>query len=95
MKARRWENIHEEEILGKAYDARLMRRLLTYLRPYWFVTLVAWSILWGAQLRPASKAAVDRYLDPRPDKGPGVFSAPTRPLAFCRLPLCSSCPPRF
>jgi len=26
--------IHEEEALGKAYDARLMRRLLTYLRPY-------------------------------------------------------------
>lgn len=24
----------EDEILGKAYDARLMRRLLTYLRPY-------------------------------------------------------------
>ena len=24
----------EEEVLGKAYDARLMRRLLTYLRPY-------------------------------------------------------------
>ncbi|TFG66641.1 MAG: ABC transporter ATP-binding protein, partial [Gemmatimonadales bacterium] len=24
----------EEESLGKAYDARLMRRLLTYLRPY-------------------------------------------------------------
>jgi ATP-binding cassette subfamily B protein len=27
-------SIHEEEILGKAYDARLMRRLLRYLRPY-------------------------------------------------------------
>ncbi len=26
--------IREEEALGKAYDARLMRRLLTYLRPY-------------------------------------------------------------
>jgi ATP-binding cassette subfamily B protein len=26
---------HEEEALGKAYDARLMRRLLLYLRPYW------------------------------------------------------------
>ena len=26
--------IHEEEALGKAYDARLMRRLLRYLRPY-------------------------------------------------------------
>lgn len=25
---------HDEEVLGKAYDARLMRRLLTYLRPY-------------------------------------------------------------
>ncbi|HEY5615818.1 MAG TPA: ABC transporter ATP-binding protein [Bacteroidota bacterium] len=30
--------MHEEEVLGKAYDARLMRRLLTYLRPYkWHV----------------------------------------------------------
>ena len=28
-------SVHDEEILGKAYDARLMRRLLTYLRPYW------------------------------------------------------------
>jgi ATP-binding cassette subfamily B protein len=26
--------VHEEEALGKAYDARLMRRLLRYLRPY-------------------------------------------------------------
>lgn len=25
---------HEDEVLGKAYDARLMRRLLTYLKPY-------------------------------------------------------------
>ena len=25
---------HEEEALGKAYDSRLMRRLLTYLRPH-------------------------------------------------------------
>ncbi|HEX6641866.1 MAG TPA: ABC transporter ATP-binding protein, partial [Thermoanaerobaculia bacterium] len=25
---------HEEDVLGKAYDARLMRRLLHYLRPY-------------------------------------------------------------
>lgn len=32
--------VHEEEALGKAYDARLMRRLLTYLRPYgWQVAL--------------------------------------------------------
>src|ERR1700728_4060527 len=24
----------EEEVLGKAYDSRLMKRLITYLRPY-------------------------------------------------------------
>src|SRR5207247_9188527 len=27
-------HFQEDEILGKAYDARLMRRLLRYLRPY-------------------------------------------------------------
>jgi len=26
--------IHDEEVLGKAYDSRLMKRLLTYLHPY-------------------------------------------------------------
>ena len=32
--------MHEEEVLGKAYDARLMRRLLKYLRPYrWHVAI--------------------------------------------------------
>ncbi len=33
--------IHEEEALGKAYDARLMRRLLAYVKPYRWQTLVA------------------------------------------------------
>jgi ATP-binding cassette subfamily B protein len=32
---------YEEEVLGKAYDARLMRRLLRYLRPHWRAVLVA------------------------------------------------------
>ncbi|HSM06823.1 MAG TPA: ABC transporter transmembrane domain-containing protein, partial [Longimicrobiales bacterium] len=35
----------EEEALGKAYDARLMRRLLRYLRPYWGLALVAVFLL--------------------------------------------------
>ena len=31
---------HEEEALGKAYDSRLMRRLLRYMKPYaWRVVL--------------------------------------------------------
>jgi hypothetical protein len=33
-------NLHEEEALGKAYDSRLMRRLLQYMSPYkWWVVL--------------------------------------------------------
>ena len=36
-------DFHEDEVLGKAYDARLMRRLLTYVRPH--RRLVAGSIL--------------------------------------------------
>jgi len=36
---------HEEEALGKAYDARLMRRLLTYLRPYRLHVVLAIGLL--------------------------------------------------
>ena len=36
----------EEEVLGKAYDSRLMRRLLTYLRPYrWQVGIAITAII--------------------------------------------------
>src|SRR5581483_4643633 len=34
---------HDEEVLGKAYDSRLMKRLLVYLRPHW--TKVIFSIV--------------------------------------------------
>jgi ATP-binding cassette, subfamily B, multidrug efflux pump len=36
-------NYHEEETLGKAYDTRLMKRLLHYLAPYRF--RVVWAII--------------------------------------------------
>ncbi len=59
----------EEEILGKAYDGRLMRRLLGYLKPYRrvvgisVVLLLATSVL--QVLGPLlTKMAVDRYLAP-------------------------------
>ena len=62
-------NIHEEEILGKAYDSRLMRRLLTYLRPYkWQVGIALVAIIFKAGadvLGPyLVKVVVDRYLAP-------------------------------
>jgi ATP-binding cassette, subfamily B, multidrug efflux pump len=36
---------HEEEALGKAYDSRLMRRLLTYLRPHRKKVVIATILL--------------------------------------------------
>lgn len=36
---------HEEEALGKVYDARLMKRLLSYLRPHRGVVAVATAVL--------------------------------------------------
>lgn len=59
----------EEEVLGKAYDGRLMRRLLLYMRPYRGVVAVSLVFLFfNAMLQVAgpllSKIAVDRYLVP-------------------------------
>jgi ATP-binding cassette subfamily B protein len=59
--------IHEEDVLGKAYDSRLMKRLLRYLRPYrWqvIVALVAIILKAGADvLGPyLTKVAIDKYL---------------------------------
>jgi ATP-binding cassette subfamily B multidrug efflux pump len=56
--------MHEEEVLGKAYDARLMNRLLKYLRPYrWHVVLgITLSVLVSGSeaVRPYfTKIAVD------------------------------------
>lgn len=36
---------HEEEALGKAYDARLMKRLLGYVRPYRWIVVAAVVLL--------------------------------------------------
>ena len=38
-------DLHEEDALGKAYDARLMRRLLRYLRPYRRLVAAALGLL--------------------------------------------------
>ena len=45
MSRRPGGSFHEEEALGKAYDARLMRRLLGYLKPYWWLAGVAVLLL--------------------------------------------------
>ena len=60
-------SFHEEEVLGKAYDARLMRRLLAYLWPYWRQVAVALvAIVAGAAAQLAQpyliKTAIDRFI---------------------------------
>jgi ATP-binding cassette subfamily B protein len=39
--------IHEEDALGKAYDGRLMRRLLAFAKPYWYLIVPAIFFLCG------------------------------------------------
>jgi ATP-binding cassette subfamily B protein len=58
---------NEEQVLGKAYDARLMRRLLAYIKPYRasaylaIVCLLAGSGL--SVIQPyLTKVAIDRYI---------------------------------
>ena len=63
----------EEEVLGKAYDSRLMRRLLGYMRPYrGFVALSLFFLLLQSVLQVLgpllTKIAVDRYLAPTPTR---------------------------
>ena len=60
---------HEEEALGKAYDGRLMRRLLRYMAPYkWWVVLALGlvAIVTPLELAPPLlfKNAIDRYFVP-------------------------------
>jgi ATP-binding cassette subfamily B protein len=61
----------EEEVLGKAYDSRLMKRLLKYLGPYsWQVAIALSAIVLKAGadvLGPyLTKVAIDKYLAPVP-----------------------------
>jgi ATP-binding cassette subfamily B multidrug efflux pump len=69
----------EEEILGKAYDSRLMARLLKYLRPYrWQVAIALVSIFlksFADVLGPyLTKVAIDRYLSPAKGLSSGFWS---------------------
>jgi len=59
--------MHEEEALGKAYDGRLMRRLIGYLRPYRLQVVLAIAAIIGhslIELVPPylSKLVIDRYI---------------------------------
>src|ERR1700710_1809081 len=59
--------VHEDDVVGKAYDSRLMGRLLRYLRPYKWqagISLVAIILKSLPDILGPSlpKVAVDRYM---------------------------------
>jgi len=62
--------MQDDDVVGKAYDARLMRRLLHYLRPYRseaalaLAAIIAASVLQLAQPY-LMKLAIDRYIPAR------------------------------
>jgi ATP-binding cassette subfamily B protein len=70
--------VHDDEILGKAYDAALMRRLIGYLRPYRAQVSVAFvAITLGAGMALAQpylmKLAIDQHIATRQLEGlPGL-----------------------
>ncbi len=58
---------HEEETLGKAYDARLMKRLMRYLKPYRWAVGVAIVLLAGVSLLQVIipyliQVGIDKYI---------------------------------
>jgi ATP-binding cassette subfamily B multidrug efflux pump len=65
--------IHEDEILGKAYDAHLMRRILTYMRPYRAKVVVAFVLIFATAAVELTgpflaKVAIDEAIVPgKPD----------------------------
>jgi ATP-binding cassette subfamily B protein len=77
---------HEEEVLGKAYDSRLMRRLLRYLWPYKWYALTALVLTMGSAPlvlagAPLTKAAIDLFLAPDPSKPVSGFALVLKDLA--------------
>ncbi|HXG53918.1 MAG TPA: ABC transporter ATP-binding protein [Vicinamibacterales bacterium] len=73
-------SMHEDDVLGKAYDVRLMRRLLRYLRPYWRQVLVALvAIVCSSALQLAQpylmKVAIDDYIAAGNLEGLGLIAA--------------------
>ena len=91
--------MHEEEVLGKAYDARLMRRLLLYLRPYWRSALVALAaILAHAALQLVPPYLTQQAIDTAiPARDFGLFVSRTRretpPPSCPKSPSASLQPP--
>jgi ATP-binding cassette subfamily B protein len=57
-------SVHEDEIVGKAYDARLMRRLAVYVRPYgWLVVSALGCLMLDGLLQLVGPLMTQRVID--------------------------------
>src|SRR6202041_1936151 len=77
----------DDDVVGKAYDSRLMGRLLTYLRPYKLQKLISLSAILlkaGSDvLGPyLTKVAVDRYMTVLPTVHPPAWTHRLSPNAM-------------
>jgi ATP-binding cassette subfamily B multidrug efflux pump len=75
----------EEEVVGKIYDGRLMRRLLGYMRPYsGKITLSVMFLFLYSTLQVCgpllTKIAIDRYLSPNGKHSPLDPWLPVNPI---------------
>jgi len=72
-------SITEEEILGKVYDARLMKRLLKYAQRYWKLFFLAVLLIFASTLtdlaRPyLTQIAIDNYISTGDTKSLSLLS---------------------
>ena len=67
----------EDPILGRAYDARLVRRLLGYVRPYGVTVTLSIALLLVASLADLAgptlyRVGIDRYIAPPGGRAAGM-----------------------
>src|SRR5881397_1985334 len=85
--------VQEDEILGKAYDAQLTRRLIGYLAPYKIWVIVALALLLAMSLAQIAPPIIAKYIVYQAVI-PAVNGDLGRDEAFGRLALRRSVSPR-
>ena len=77
-------DFREEEALGKAYDSQLLRRLMTYLRPY------KWSVVFAVILTVLVGPLEGGWPLPVRIRRGQVHRPGLEPLAFLFRMLCAA-----
>lgn len=70
---------HEEDVIGKTYDLRIVRRLVGYLRPYWHLAAIALALTFLTNVLISTqpyftKVAVDDFITPGRTDGIWLFA---------------------